>query len=78
MREALAAMKPDEQERRVLLAFDHHNLTRDWFAVELRPAFDRLVASGCIKPTLGYRLTYAGRARLLAMPHKGDEQCPTD
>lgn len=75
MREALAAMK---QERRVLLAFNHHDLTRDWFAVELRPAFDRLVASGCIEPTLGYGLTYAGRARLLAMPHEEDEQCPTD
>ncbi len=62
----LLALPPGWQERKVLDAFEYYQegLWRDWFAVELRPAFDRLLQKGFIEPENTFKLTEAGKAQL--------------
>src|SRR3972149_2234923 len=51
-------MSDRDQELRVLMAFESlPELTREWVAAELRPAFDRLLAKGHIEPTQKFCLT---------------------
>lgn len=60
----LLQLSPEAQERRVLDVLLYHDvgLTRDWFCVELRPAFDRLIWKGLIAPENKFRATAAGKA----------------
>lgn len=65
IRDMLSLLPKAGQELKVLGVIDHFNgRQRDWFAVELRPAFDRLAASGLIEQVPTFRLTDAGRSML--------------
>lgn len=69
LRDKFKEMSPEEQELQILQSMTHiDGIDREWFAVELREAFDRVLAKGWIAPSAAYYITFEGRAHLLAQP----------